>query len=86
MVHALETLQDAIYGELDEEDGAGLVENLSIAQEAQREEIAKMAAVLTDYVGQETYRSRITNPASLIAFRWDWNLGVGNWAGHGTVY
>ena len=52
MVPALEELQDAIYGELDEEEGAELVDNLSLAREAEQQEIAKMASVPQEYVEQ----------------------------------
>ncbi|MDX1413278.1 MAG: hypothetical protein R3293_03755 [Candidatus Promineifilaceae bacterium] len=50
MIHALEGLQDAIYGELDEEDGEQLTDNLALARRSEQEDIAEMAAVLQAYV------------------------------------
>ena len=80
MVHALETLQDAIYGELDEEDGAGLVDNLTVARQAQREEIVKMAVVLYDYVDRgdvpfKNYEPSFTHRISLGLESWGQKLG-----------
>ena len=63
MVYALEILQDAIYGELDEEDGAGLVDHLNFAREAKRQEIAKMASVLYEYVEQGNVPFRNYEPS-----------------------
>ena len=50
MVLALEQIQDAIYGELDAHEVRELQHNLRIAQDADRPEIAQMAALLGDYV------------------------------------
>ena len=80
MVHALEELQDAIYGELDEKDGAELAENLSLARDADREEIAKMASVLYDYVEQghvpfKDYDPSFTHRISLGLEAWGRKLG-----------
>jgi hypothetical protein len=50
MIHALEKIQDAIYGELDEEEGAELQDELSFARKAERKEIAEMADQLYKYV------------------------------------
>jgi hypothetical protein len=80
MVHSLETLQDAIYGELDEDDGTGLAENLSFAREAERREIAKMASVLYDYVEQgnvpfKNYDPSFTHRLSLGLQSWGRKLG-----------
>lgn len=80
MVHSLETLQDAIYGELDEEDGTGLAGNLSFAREAERREIAKMASVLYDYVEQgnvpfKNYDPSFTHRLSLGLQSWGRKLG-----------
>lgn len=52
MINALEQLQDAIYGDLDEKDGQQLVENLKLASHADQEDISKMAVVLNEYVDQ----------------------------------
>jgi hypothetical protein len=65
MVHALEELQDAIYGELDEEEGLDLTHNLSIAREAEEPEIAKMASVLHAYVEQGNVPFRDYGPGRI---------------------
>ncbi len=52
MVLALEELQDAIYGELDEQEGLDLAVNLSVARTAEKQEIANMASILHVYVEQ----------------------------------
>ena len=65
MVHALEELQDAIYGELDEEEGLDLADNLSIAREAQEPKIAKMASILHAYVEQGNVPFRDYDPGFL---------------------
>jgi len=63
MINALEQLQDAIYGELDEKEGERLVENLKTARLAEQEEIAKMAAVLYEYVEQGNVPFADNNPS-----------------------
>ena len=80
MVHALETMQDAIYGELDEEDGAGLLDNLELARQAERPEIAKMADILFDYVQRgevpfKDYDPSFTHRISLAIYSWGEKLG-----------
>ena len=80
MVHALEELQDAIYGELDEKEGAELAENLSLARDADREEIAKMASILHEYVEQgnvpfKDYDPSFTHRISLGLESWGQKLG-----------
>lgn len=52
MVLALEQLQDAIYGEMDELEVKELLQNLDVAQQAQRKEIKEMAAILHRYVDE----------------------------------
>jgi len=52
MITALEQLQDAIYGELDDQEGQRLVKNLEIAGHAEKPEIVNLAVVLKAYVDQ----------------------------------
>lgn len=65
MVHALEKIQDAIYGELDEAEGAELVDDLSLAREAERREIAQMATLLHDYVCKGNVPFKNYDPSAL---------------------
>ena len=52
MINALEQLQDAIYGELDQKEGLRLVQNLELARRSEHKDISAMGAVLYDYVDQ----------------------------------
>jgi hypothetical protein len=52
MVLALEQLQDAIYGEIDEREVRELLQNLDSSRQADRKEIREMAAILYQYVDE----------------------------------
>ena len=52
MVHALEKLQDAIYGELIESEIEELAADLELAGRSDRQEVSKLASVLNEYVAQ----------------------------------
>jgi hypothetical protein len=79
-VSALEELQDAIYGELDERDVERLLENLDTARKSERQEIAHLASVLRAYVGQgnvpfKDYDPSFLNRLALTAGSWGRRLG-----------
>jgi hypothetical protein len=80
MINALEQLQDAIYGELDKNEGEQLAENLQIALQAERVEIKKMAGILSAYVEQGNVPFVDYNP-SLSRRIWlkieGWDKGIG---------
>ncbi len=63
MVTALEQLQDAIYGELDEEEVKELGRNLELATKSERPEIRKWHPCSMISLNKETCLSKITNPA-----------------------
>lgn len=65
MVHALEQIQDAIYGELDEREVNELKRNLLVAQGGKREEIAQIAVLLADYVADGNVPFKNYKPTSL---------------------
>jgi hypothetical protein len=80
MVHALEKLQDAIYGELDEEEGAELAHDLDFARQAQRREIAEIAAMLHDFVEDgnvpfRNYDPSMTHRIMLVVEQWGRTIG-----------
>ncbi len=80
MVLALEQLQDAIYGELDEEEAKELVHNLDVARQSERQEITQMAAHLYDYVEQgnvpfRNYQPSIAQRISSTVETWGCRLG-----------
>jgi len=80
MVTALEQLQDAFYGELDEEEVKELARNLELATESDRPEIKKMATLLHDFVEQgnvpfKNYRPSIARRVSTYVTTWGRRLG-----------
>ena len=80
MVHALEQIQDAIYGELDEQEVEALKQNLLAAQNAEREEIAQMAVLLSGYVAEgnvpfKDYKPNFFQRLVLTATRWGQAMG-----------
>ncbi len=82
MVHALETLQDAIYGVLDERDIKELAANLELARQSERQEIFKLATVLDEYIQQGNVPFKDTEPGLLrrivdSATFWGLQLGRG---------
>ncbi len=75
MVHALEQIQDAIYGELDAHEVGELTQNLLAAQDTERQEIAEMAALLHRYVQEghvpfKNYKPNLTTRIQLIIAGW----------------
>ncbi|HEY54655.1 MAG TPA: hypothetical protein G4N94_14510 [Caldilineae bacterium] len=77
---ALEQLQDAIYGELDEEEAKELAYNLDMARQSDRPEINKMAALLADYVEQgnvpfKNYQPSIAQQLTTTIETWGRKLG-----------
>lgn len=62
IVHALEKLQDAIYGELEESDLKELAADLNLARQSDRLEISKLATMLDDYVQLGHLPIKDTNP------------------------
>jgi len=80
MVHALEQIQDAIYGELDEHEVEELKQNLLSAQNAERDEIAQMAVLLANYVAEgnvpfKDYKPNFFQRLILTATRWGQAMG-----------
>ncbi len=80
MVHALEQIQDAIYGELDEQEVGELKQNLLVAQDAEREEIAQMAVVLSNYVAEgnvpfKDYKPNVFQRVQLAFTHWGQAMG-----------
>lgn len=62
MIHALEGLQDAIYGELTREDVQVLSENLDYVRHSDQQEISRMAALLYAYVEEGGIPFKESNP------------------------
>lgn len=80
MVTALEQLQDAIYGELDEEEVKELGRHLEMATNSERPEISKMAAMLYDFVEQgnvpfKNYEPSLARQLSTFVSSWGHRLG-----------
>jgi hypothetical protein len=80
MIHALEKLQDAIYGDLDEEEGIELLRDLSFARSTERTEIADIASMLHDYVSAgnvpfKDYDPSLTRRISLTLALWGQKIG-----------
>jgi hypothetical protein len=80
MVHALEQIQDAIYGELDEREVNELKRNLLVGQGAEREEIAQMAVLLSNYVADgnvpfKDYKPSLLQRVQLTLAHWMQALG-----------
>jgi hypothetical protein len=65
MVSALEELQDAVYGELDEREVQRLLANLDAARQSERQEISRLAAVLHEYVRQGNVPFKNYDPSIL---------------------
>lgn len=61
----LEQLQDAIYGELDADEGQLLLKNLKIGEQAERVEIAKLATILRQYVEEGNVPFKDPDPGLL---------------------
>ena len=62
MITALEQLQDAIYGDLDDQEGQELEKNLEIARMAEKTEIVNLAVVLKAYVDQGNVPFTVREP------------------------
>lgn len=80
MVLALEQLQDAIYGEMDEEEAKELTHNLDLARQSERPEINKMATLLHEYVAQgnvpfKSYQPSVVRRVSTTIETWGRRLG-----------
>ncbi|HFE66397.1 MAG TPA: hypothetical protein ENJ93_03955, partial [Chloroflexi bacterium] len=80
MVLALEQLQDAIYGELDDREVKELLHNLGTARQAEKPEIREMATVLHRYVDEgnvpfKDYRPNLLRRAGDKAVAWGQQLG-----------
>ncbi len=80
MVTALEQLQDAFYGELDEEEIKDLKRNLELAEKSDRPEIEKMATLLQDFVDRgnvpfKDYQPSLTQRFSTFLTTWGQRLG-----------
>jgi hypothetical protein len=80
MVLALEQLQDAIYGEMDERDVRELLKNLDSARQADRKEIREMAGILHRYVDEgnvpfKDYQPSILRRAADKLSAWGRRLG-----------
>lgn len=80
MIKALEELQDAIYGEMDEFEIDELVGNLEIALRSERQEISHLAGVLHEYVQQGNVPFKDYDPSflrrfALFAETWGRRLG-----------
>ncbi len=80
MVLALEQLQDAIYGEMDEREVRELLQNLDSARLADRKEIREMAAILHQYVDEgnvpfKDYQPNILRRAADKVSAWGQQLG-----------
>ncbi len=80
MVLALEQLQDAIYGEMNELEVEDLLQNLDTARQSQRKEIREMAAILYQYVDEgnvpfKNYQPNILRRAINQLSAWGQQLG-----------
>ena len=80
MVHALEELQNAIYGDLEEGDVQDLAANLELARQSGRQEISHLADVLHEYIQQGNVPFKDTEPGflrrvSLTLSSWGSRLG-----------
>jgi hypothetical protein len=80
LVSALEELQDAIYGEMDEREVRELLANLDAARRSERREILQLATVLHSYVEQgnvpfKNYAPSLPRRIALAAESWGLRLG-----------
>jgi hypothetical protein len=80
MVKALEELQDAIYGEMDQFEVNQLLGNLEIAQRSDRQEIALLAGLLHKYVQEDNvpfkdYDPNFLHRSAILVGSWGQRLG-----------
>jgi hypothetical protein len=72
MYHALEGLQEILDGDMDKRE-AGLIEShLEVAKRSDREELASLASVLSEYLEREKGQL-------LLAEHSNWKRSVKNW-------
>ena len=80
LIHSLERLQDAIYGELDDQELNELREDLIFSQKSERDEFKKLSTLLLDYVDEgnipfRNYEPSLLNRIGMKMEEWGTRLG-----------